>query len=179
MTWTPPKTWQTGDLVTANDLNTHLRDNLLALKAARLLGSLSYNANYSTTSQSWVNVDATNLNLTVVTRGGLLLIGMRSVISMSSGSRVGQFDLALDGARQGGTNGLFAFKADADGGAYSFHQDIPASFLYLKQGVAAGNHSVTLQWRVGTSGDTTTTFSIDSSASGGMPTSLWVMEFDH
>jgi hypothetical protein len=31
MAWTAPKTWATGDLVTAALLNTHLKDNLLAL----------------------------------------------------------------------------------------------------------------------------------------------------
>jgi microcystin-dependent protein len=30
MAWTPPRTWVTGELVTASMLNTHLRDNLLA-----------------------------------------------------------------------------------------------------------------------------------------------------
>lgn len=32
MAWNTPLTWDTGRLVTANDLNTHIRDNLLYLK---------------------------------------------------------------------------------------------------------------------------------------------------
>jgi len=31
MAWTAPRTWTTGELVTASQLNTHLRDNLLAI----------------------------------------------------------------------------------------------------------------------------------------------------
>lgn len=33
MAWTSPKTWVTNALVTAAELNTHLRDNLLVLKS--------------------------------------------------------------------------------------------------------------------------------------------------
>lgn len=36
MTWTTPRTWTVGELVTAALLNTHLRDNLLALFNRRL-----------------------------------------------------------------------------------------------------------------------------------------------
>jgi len=32
MTWTSPYTWVTGVIVTASDLNTHLRDNMRYLK---------------------------------------------------------------------------------------------------------------------------------------------------
>ena len=34
MAWTSPRTWVSSELVTASMLNTHLRDNLLALDAA-------------------------------------------------------------------------------------------------------------------------------------------------
>ncbi len=36
MTWTTPRTWSVGELVTAALLNTHLRDNLLSLFNRRL-----------------------------------------------------------------------------------------------------------------------------------------------
>jgi len=36
MAWTAPRTWVSGELVTASLFNTHLRDNLLALDAGRL-----------------------------------------------------------------------------------------------------------------------------------------------
>ncbi len=35
MTWTMPRTWTTGEIVTAAHLNTQVRDNLLALYARR------------------------------------------------------------------------------------------------------------------------------------------------
>lgn len=36
MAWTAPRTWVTGETVTAALMNTHVRDNLTALKAATL-----------------------------------------------------------------------------------------------------------------------------------------------
>mgnify|MGYP001354344559 CR=1 FL=1 len=33
--WTTPRTWQTGDLVTADDLNGELRDRMLWLHSRR------------------------------------------------------------------------------------------------------------------------------------------------
>ena len=37
MAWKNPQTWVAGNLVTANDLNTHLRDNLNYLHTGRPL----------------------------------------------------------------------------------------------------------------------------------------------
>ena len=35
MAWTDPKTWADGDVVTASELNTHVRDNLTELRASQ------------------------------------------------------------------------------------------------------------------------------------------------
>lgn len=44
MSWTSPKTWVTGSVVTASELNTHLRDNLLETASAKVTtaGDLAY-----------------------------------------------------------------------------------------------------------------------------------------
>lgn len=49
MAWTTPRTWVTGEAVSASTMNTHIRDNLLALRAA--LTSRVYRA----TTQSIAN----------------------------------------------------------------------------------------------------------------------------
>ena len=66
MAWTTPKTWADDELVTANVMNTHIRDNLNVLYE-RPLDWLNYlpGSDYTTTSTSWVDVDGTNLKLTV------------------------------------------------------------------------------------------------------------------
>ena len=41
--WTPPKTWEPGEALTAPELNTHLRDNMTFLRSGRaaVLGMVS------------------------------------------------------------------------------------------------------------------------------------------
>ena len=41
--WTPPKTWEPGEALTAPELNTHLRDNMIFLRSGRaaVLGMVS------------------------------------------------------------------------------------------------------------------------------------------
>jgi hypothetical protein len=56
MAWTSPATWVTNQLVTANDLNTQVRDNLNALKNPA--GSIvTLTSPISTSSTSFVEVD--------------------------------------------------------------------------------------------------------------------------
>ena len=89
MTWTTPKTWQVDELVTATIMNTHIRDNLNALKTPP---SADYDcneaANYATTSTTFVNVDATNLALTITTNGGDVLVHFHGTLQNSSSARV-------------------------------------------------------------------------------------------
>jgi hypothetical protein len=79
MSWTTPKTWVNDETLTADDMNTHLRDNLNALKAP--------------------------LSLNVTTTGGDVLIGFHGTILHSAGYVA--FDVLLDNAtRLGGDDGL-------------------------------------------------------------------------
>lgn len=54
MTWTAPKTWATAEVVTAAMLNTHVRDNLLAIGEHEYARST---ANVDTASDASVNDD--------------------------------------------------------------------------------------------------------------------------
>ncbi|MBL8162621.1 MAG: hypothetical protein JNJ61_11595 [Anaerolineae bacterium] len=147
--WTAPLTWQDNDLVTAALLNTHLRDNLEYLKrssAAHFLANLA--SNYSTTSTSFVDVDATagNMAHTINTVGGDVLIGFTSGL-VSNGGGSTYFDVYIDpdgsdpGGRFGGDDGL-ARQTDA----YEY-----ISFVIVKKGLAAGSHTFKLQWKVSAS----------------------------
>ncbi|MEO1163712.1 MAG: hypothetical protein AAFV98_08020 [Chloroflexota bacterium] len=70
MAWTQPKTWSNEPLV-ASDLNTHLRDNMEALKEPPSANyELDETSDYTTTSTTFVDVDSTNLSLTLDTNGG-------------------------------------------------------------------------------------------------------------
>jgi hypothetical protein len=54
MAWTTPKSWAVNDLVTATDLNTHLRDNLQYLRDRKFYSGLwSSTTPASTTNNTW------------------------------------------------------------------------------------------------------------------------------
>ena len=62
MAWTTPKTWTIGELVTADDLNTHLRDNLSHLKVA-----VNDDGKIPALSSTYI-ADLSGLNLTGIAR---------------------------------------------------------------------------------------------------------------
>ncbi|MEL6406094.1 MAG: hypothetical protein AAFR81_17115 [Chloroflexota bacterium] len=84
MAWTTPKTWSNEPLV-AGDLNTHLRDNMEALKdppSEQVV--LDEASNYSTSSTVFVDVDNTVLSLTLETNGGDVMVHFHATVSMSA-----------------------------------------------------------------------------------------------
>jgi hypothetical protein len=128
--------------VTADLLNAHLRDNLNALKAPP---SAHFEANetsdYTTTSTTFVDVDATNLTLTITPTGQEVMVHCHgNVISSDSWGRV-FFDVAVDGSRIGGDDGIVQIQGNIT----------PAfSFTRLITGLTAGQaHTFKLQWKVG------------------------------
>lgn len=143
MTWITPKTWTANELVTAAMLNTHLRDNLNALKAPPTQHyECDESANYTTTSGVFVDVDATNLALTIETTGGDLLVHFHGTISQTSTVAAVMFDLELDGARVAGNDGILVVQTNA--------QATPVSFTYLITGLSADEHTIALQWKTTT-----------------------------
>jgi hypothetical protein len=145
MAWTTPKDWTTDELVTASDLNTHLRDNLNALKSPP---SAHFEANessdYTTTSTSFVDVDATagKLSLTITTNGGDVLVHFHGSVENGGGSAI-FFDVAVDGTRTAGDDGILRARASTT------TDTVPVSFTRLITGLSAGAHTFKLQWKVG------------------------------
>lgn len=135
MTWTQPKTW-TSEPLTSADLNTHLRDNLEALKDPP---SAHYapqeTTDYTTTSLAWVDVDSAGLSLTIETHGGDVLVSFHGVVF---GTELA-FDVAVDGVRLGGDNGLVLHVDGSNAGSVAFTR--------LVSGLSAGSHTFALQWR--------------------------------
>ena len=106
--------------------------------------------NYTTTSTSFVDVDATNLSLTIRTRGGRVLIVVTGLFGQSGSGMNCYMDVAIDGAREGGTIGLFSSSAN------SASVNPSASWSYITDALSAGIHTFKLQWAV--SGGTGTLF---------------------
>lgn len=141
--WTTPKTWAVDELVTASALNTHLRDNLNALKTPP---SAHYECNeasdYTTSGTSFADVDATNLALTITTNGGDVLVHFHGLVSNTVG-RVFLDVYESDGAaRIAGDDGMI--RSGLNGEAETL------TFTRLITGLSAGEHTFKLQWKVNT-----------------------------
>lgn len=143
MAYTSPTTWTAGQLITANDLNTQLRDNMIALKDPN---SASYDFNeasdYTTTSTTFANIDATagkgSLSITLAVQADVF-IWFHGLFGNSS-TGVICLDVTMDGTRIGGDDGMIAGPGVA--------QAIPLSFFRIKTAVAAGSHTFNIQWKI-------------------------------
>lgn len=161
MTWTQPKTWASEPL-TSGDLNTHLRDNLEALKeppSANYI--LNESSDYTTTSTSFVDVDATKLALTITTNGGDVMVHFHAMVANSSQHTF--WDIDVDGTRIGTNDGIVR------GAGTSI-----VCFTRLITGLAAGSHTFKLQWKV--NAGTATLYAGAGTSNGDLHPQFWVRE---
>lgn len=131
MAYTAPKTWAAATPLSASDLNTHVRDNLVALKTPP--NAFYFNAGnplYTTTSTSLTDVDATNLALSITPAvSSYVLVWVTGVWGLSSAPadiymtlRVNSTDVASSyGLVRGNSTSKstfsFVYRADANAGA--------------------------------------------------------------
>ena len=140
-TWHVPLTWQVDQLVTEADLNSQLRDNLNFLKdPPTAFVSLDEEADYASNSNEFVDVDRERLALSLTTAGGDLLVVFFGMVKNSDARGAVALDVALDGARVGGDDGLIGSSPDS-------RNWTPVSFCALVRDVAAGAHNLYLQWK--------------------------------
>lgn len=96
MAWTTPKTWNTGDLVTAADLNTHVRDNMNVLFApSNFQEVVGTSTDFNTTSTSYV--DITGMSLSITTVGGNLLVVVTGRLSTTNYPYESSLAVNIDG----------------------------------------------------------------------------------
>jgi hypothetical protein len=141
MAWTTPKTWSVGELVTASDMNTHLRDNLNALKtppSAHYV--LDQASEYTTTSTSFVDVDATNLSSTITTNGGDVMVIFSGVFNHNTNGAIIFLNLSVDGANVQPEDGIVSATLQA-----ANRSNIV--LFYMVTGLPAGSHTFRLRWK--------------------------------
>ena len=143
MTWTTPKTnWNTGELVTAADMNA-MNENLAALKQPAT-------AVYTTTAditadvREFTDIDSENLNLTLTTAGGDVLVHFHGSITQRDNHTV-YLDIKIDEALLGGADGTLVNQLPNPSG--SNHGTSIVSFTRLIQNLSAGSHTFKLQWK--------------------------------
>lgn len=162
MGWTTPRTWVTSEVVSATLMNAHVRDNLAYLLAPPADLAQPTGVAYTVTSTSYVDLDATGLNLAVTPASGRVLLGLNMAASGNASLSMG-------------------LRVQVDGGAsYVYWGDnhlvgvqpvlIPTPPILLT-GLTVAQHTFKLQVKV-----TGNTLTIYRAADGTLPIRFWVME---
>lgn len=145
MAYTTPKTWSS-ELVTVTDMNTYIRDNMLALKDPP---SDNYEsdegADYTTTSTGWAQVDA-DWALTITTTGGDVMLGFVCSADNNTAGEQLYFNVYVSSlaTRVVGDDGICTFEMPTS----TTSRPQVVSFMFLLTGLSAGSHTFTLQWKV-------------------------------
>lgn len=145
MAWTTPATFIANQIVGASDLNTQLRDNLNYLFASRPTGITNYQngSNYTTTSTSFVDVDATNVKLTLTLSGSRLFIVSRFVANYTNVANNGiNFAFYSVGLNANGST------TNWQGNSAASNIEGQVNMVDIFTGLAAGSQTIRLRWAV-------------------------------
>ena len=140
MAWTTPKTW-TSEVLTSNDMNTYLSDNTQYLydEITATLDKDIYRrlgGSYSTTSTSYVQIDAANLTSTITTTGGDVLISLTAAAAAIGGTLLAQFEIDNSGTTR-----------DVLRQTISTSETQNVSFTYTEFSLAPGTYTFTIRWK--------------------------------
>ncbi|NIN36631.1 MAG: hypothetical protein GTO60_16670 [Gammaproteobacteria bacterium] len=98
-------------------------------------------ADYTTSSTSFVDVDATNLTLTISSRGGRAAVSADLVFGNTGTTDITYFDFTLNGVRVGGDDGMIL------GQQPNFANNRRTATIYRVIHFDPGVHTVVLQWK--------------------------------
>ena len=161
--WTAPKTWD-GSGLTSSDMNTHIRDNLLALsEPPSAVGNPD--ANYTTSGTAWTNVDSGDVEgvfkhtLTTFGRDVMVnFVGMIGHNAVATGSIL--FNLSIDGVDYVANDGITGLYTNSPSSV------VPISFFYIipAADITAGSHVIRLRWKSSSGSNTCTLYAGGASA---------------
>lgn len=144
MTWTAPRTWVTSEVVTAAMLNSNVRDNLLHGSIKQIVRR-EYEitaTGYSTTSLTFVDVDATNLKADITLVGGYgTLLAFCSFLG--SGTNTASFYDLVCGTTRSYTSTTPNAATTVTGSPVGY----PISIMGFWTGLSVGLQTVKLQYR--------------------------------
>lgn len=138
MAWTTPRSWSTGELVTASMMNVHVRDNLNYLLSRTLFYVIEATSTYTTTSTTYTAVNAA-FNQTVTTSGGTVAIMISGTLSHSAGAVAMAIGVSVDGAAPTNYNVFYSGNTNAD------HRGVFSHMIYIT-GLSAASHTFNLRW---------------------------------
>jgi len=168
MAYTVLPTVSPGDTIASATWGNIVKANIEAIKAPPTDHyTVNEASDYTTTSASFTDIDATDLALTITTTGGDVMIGFHGGFDCSAGANV-YVDVDLDGTRIGGDDGIHAAAVNAT----DFYGRI--SFVWLVTSLSAGSHTFKLQWK--TSAGTVKMFAGAGTANADVHPQFWVRE---
>lgn len=129
--------------------------------------TLNEGSDYTTSSTSFVDVDGTNLALTITTNGGDVLVGFAGYSSLSANFT--GWNVAVDGADYFADEGLARSPSQPQS-----VQAMP-SFVVRITGLSAASHTFKLRWRQGISG-TSTLYAGAGTSNSDVHPQFWVLE---
>jgi hypothetical protein len=159
------------ELVTADLLNAHLRDNLNALKSPPTTTyELDQGSNYTTTSGSFTDVDGagSELTLSVTISGTEVMVGFFGVVTADAGPKNVHFNVAVDGTNVAADDGIIGAQIQAAS------EKETVGFVRILKGLTPGARSFALRWK--TNGATATLFAGAGSAQADHHPQFWVRE---
>jgi hypothetical protein len=149
MAWNTPPTFTTGQLIGASDLNSYIRDNTNYLLGGRVSGTSTKTGSANTSSNTFADIDSTDLSVTITTVGSVALVVLNAqfFITIASSASNLHVDVAVDGTRIEREWNL----AVNTGTTFSM-----ASFCVFATGLTAGSHTFRPQWKVDAAAPTPT-----------------------
>ena len=142
MAYTTPTTQTTGTLIDATTWNRDIVDNIIALKSPP---SANYDvdeaSNYTVSAGgAFVDVDGTNLSLTITTTGGDVMIHFHGTFRLNAAGSM-MLNVTQDGSVIAADDGFIHFTT------FASTDRMPISFTRLVTGVSAGSHTFNLRWK--------------------------------
>ncbi len=174
MSFTTPKTYATGESLTAAELNQYQRDNIVALKDPPTDSHIvNEGSDYTTTSTSFVVIDSTDLSLQITTTGGDVVIAFNGTVRQATSGATVHFEVFKDT-----DGGGFVAIAGEDGMALTqattTNANNTVAINWLLTGLAAGIHTFRLYWKV--SAGTATLWAGTGSGDKDIHTNFWIRE---
>lgn len=133
-TWTAPRTYTTGELITKTILDTHVRDNLLWLKTPTESGNITFASDFTTTATTYV--DVTGLTTTMTTNGGGVDVYLRLTMMSNTAGAENWMQLVVDGTSYA-VLGSWCSSLVSKMGSYQFFHHVT--------GLSAGSHTFKIQ----------------------------------
>lgn len=169
MVYTAPRTW-IDELSDAADFNVDIRDNQLALKSPPTdRHEVNEASDYAISTDTYTDVDTTDLTLSITTTGGDVIIGF--IFSGISVTRIAYLDISVDGTR------IVNAIAPAFGGITGVGLTSANTISFLRlQALAAGAHTFVLQWQMRSTPGNSTLYAGSGTVGYDIHPRFWVRE---